>query len=769
MADGTSAGAVQRDEIEKKLADRDGAYQRLRRIMDAWNALWFWPLTETLTGGVQPPTIDEWIGGLTAVLGTHFEGKRASVAQGAVTLAPTTSWSDLGLAEESDLSFSGVLSINEALRTFPWLGVSGRIAKQQGFFHWEFDFATVFARGGFDLQVGNPPWVRPDWDESAALAEFDVWWALTEKPSVSDATRHREAVLAQPDGRTFYLETLVDIVAVRASVSSSTIYPHLAGLRPDLYRCFMEQTWRHGSQRGSIGLIHPETHFTDEKAGFLRAATYARLRRHWQFVNELSLFEIHHLVSYGVHIYGASGELGFEMATSLYHPSTVERSYAHDGSGEEPGLKDPDGNWDVRAHRYRIITVDDEVLRTWHAVLEDDTVPLQQARMVYAVNRATAAVLAKLSSVPRLGSLPLEFSQGWNETTDFNNGNILKRWGVVTSWNEAVLQGPHLFVANPFYKFPNETMLNNLDWSAIDLETLAPDALPITAYKPATNEAKYDAGYTHWGPNRVPARDCYRVAWRNMAANTGERTLIPAIIPPGAAHVDGIFSLGAPSRSASDLLLFGAFMGSLLVDFIVRVAPKSTIRSGTANRLPVILNHPLRRELILRAMRLQASTSAFSTLWDAAMPYTSSNDHWVGGLEFAGRGPLAPAVENWTQTALLRRASDRRQALVEIDAIVALMLDITADELCTIYRTQFAVLYGYDRNSYYYDANGRLVPNSVLTIWRKNGDRSSVEDRTATNASGNTYTYELPFVTLDREADMRQAYSHFERVLAGRS
>ena len=38
---------VTREEIEESLADVDGAYRRLRRIMDAWCALWFWPLTET--------------------------------------------------------------------------------------------------------------------------------------------------------------------------------------------------------------------------------------------------------------------------------------------------------------------------------------------------------------------------------------------------------------------------------------------------------------------------------------------------------------------------------------------------------------------------------------------------------------------------------------------------------------------------------------------------------------------------------------------------
>lgn len=97
------------------------------------------------------------------------------------------------------------------------------------------------------------------------------------------------------------------------------------------------------------------------------------------------------------------------------------------------------------------------------------------------------------------------------------------------------------------------------------------------------------------------------------------------------------------------------------------------------------------------------------------------------------------------------------------------MLGLSAEELCTVYRTQFPVLFGYDRNTYFFDLNGRVVPNSVLTAWRSKKDAITLEERTATNESDNTYTYELPFVTLDREADMRQAYAHFERILKERS
>jgi len=535
----------------------------------------------------------------------------------------------------------------------------------------------------------------------------------------------------------------------------------------------MEQTWRHTSGRGAVGLIHPETHFTDEKAGFLRSATYGRLRRHWQFINELQLFEVHHLVTYGVHVYGnPRSEPSFLMATSLYHPDTVERSMprVHDGSGEEPGLKSPDGHWDLRPHRGRIITVSDGTLRTWHAILENPDVPVRQSRMVYAVNRSTAAVLDKLSKSRRMGDLDLEFSSGWHEKNDRTKGYFESAWGAPDSWDDVILQGPHLHVATPLYKTPNKTMLHNLDWSATDFEALAPDAIPVTAYKPAGDRYDYDCAYTEWGTEDEPkpARDYYRVAWRAMAANTGERTLIPAVIPPGTAHINGVFCVGSPSVGPRLIALVAGFAGSIVADALVRVAPKSGIYQGVFARLPIVQDHPLLDEISIRALRLNCVVGAYSELWRDAYVSTFERARWTPGAT-TSEGSLGGIGSSWDRDTPLRVSVDRRQALLEIDALVALMLGLTADELCTIYRTQFAVLYGYDRNVYYFDANGRLVPNSVLTVWRTKGDRIAEEERTATNKAGNTYTYELPFATLDREADMRRAFAHFERILQERS
>ena len=313
-------------------------------------------------------------------------------------------------------------------------------------------------------------------------------------------------------------------------------------------------------------------------------------------------------------------------------------------------------------------------------------------------------------------------------------------------------------------------MLHNQDWSATDFETLAPDSIPVTAYKPQGDSTRYNASYTRWtlpDGTTTSARDHYRVAWRCMAANGNERTLIPAVIPPKASHVDGIFSAGFADHVATDLVLVAGVLGSLVCDFMTRAAPKAHIRSPSIERLP----HPgleagLSNALLLRTLRLNAVTEAYGSLWSECFDVSFMFDKWTAGLDWINRPSLGDVSREWSAATPLRRASDRRQALVEIDALVGLMLGITADELCIIYRTQFAVLYGYDHNTYFYDANGRLVPNSVLTVWRRKGETISEDERTATNQAGNTYTYELPVVTLDREADMRTAYAEFQRRLA---
>lgn len=756
---------VTREQIEASLADPNGAYQRLKLVMDAWCALWFWPLTGD---EVAPPSWASWVDAVQMILGAEPKlGWRKNRWTSDQTLAPADEWESLAEQEQFLLAGGNARPVTAVLDAHPWLRICQQVADDQGFFHWPLTFAPVFGRGGFDLQVGNPPWVRPRGDVAALLAEGDPWWQLTDKPSTADAAAHRAVALAQPGIKQLVIDADAATVAVAAYVGDVTNYPFLAGLQPDLYRCFMTTTWAHASPRGTVGMVHWETHFTDERAGVFREQNYRRLRRHWHFINELRLFsEIQNQKDYGVSVFGSDQEPHFLNGAWLYHPDLVVRSLDHNGDGPAPGFKH-EGRWDLRPHADRLQTVTPEALAIWRDLLDPESKHAAETRMLYTVNRTVADTLAKLSTVPRLSTLNLRFSRGWDESIDRSKGRFVQLWGAPSGWPQAILQGPHLFVSAPLYKTPNRTLLHHRDWTETDFETLPPDALPVTAYKPAGDPDNYDRAYTHWEPKQpggepVAARDHYRLAWRAMAANTGERTLITAVLPPGTAHIHGVSSAGGVD--AADLVRAAGSTASLLADFAVRAVPKSAITMDTINRLPMVPPcHPLLPELLLRTLRLNCVTSAYADLWHEVWQASFTADSWTRPGLFTGLGDVQA---EWAAASPLRRAADRRQALVEIDALVALMLGVSADQLSAVYRTQFAVLYGYDHNEYTFDANGRIVPNPVLVAYRKKGGRITEEERTHTNHAGDTYVYELPFAPRDREADMRTAYESFERDLA---
>ena len=751
-----TGSTVSREEIEAYLAAPGSAYRRLRLVMDAWCALWFWPLTTDVT----PPSLDEWLSTLEGLLGKQVKDAKGTDG----TLVDASSWAELETMEEVELGLAGARKVQSVVDEHEWLTVVREVAEAQGFFHWELDFATVFARGGFDLQVGNPPWVRPDVSIETLLADGDPWWMLTKKPPVTDRKQRLPYTLARPGVLTTVLDGAAETEVLAEFISDQSVYPIMEG-RPDLYRAFMCQVWEHQKQQGISSLIHMETHFTDAKTPELRAATYRHLRRHWQFINELQLFDIQHQKIYGTHVYGREQSPLFLHATSLYHPDTVLRSLMHDGSGEEPGFKDPHtGTWDLRPHAARIQSVDESALKTWKMVTEADD--WRSAPMVSTVNSAASRTLATLATRPRISTLDLQFSTGWNETTDFQKGLFSKKWGP-TSWDNAILQGPHIYVSTPLYKQPNETMRHFLDWTSTDLETLPANAQPITQYKPAGDRTTYDRLYTHW--NNSPARDHYRIAWRTQVPLTGERTLTPSIIPPGSAHVDGLYSANSSQHHKDPLVLASGALSSLLVDFYTRSRGFSHIRSSAANSLPTVSpTSPLALRVRYRTLRLNCLTNAYANLWAECW-----NESFVTDSPILERYDDRLIGPEWTADTPLRRAEDRRNAQAEIDVMVAIMLGVPIEDLCTIYRTHFAVLYDYDhgrgQGAYVYDANGRQLPTPVRQAWEKRQRPTSNEDmplseRTHTHpGSGVSYVYDLPFRIRDRESDFRRIHTALTR------
>src|SRR5699024_4589052 len=160
---------------------------------------------------------------------------------------------------------------------------------------------------------------------------------LANKPSNAEKKERRELTLNREGAREAVLTGSRDVAALAEFVGSDAMFPEMRGTRPDLYRNFMARTWSHSAATGIVTLVHPPTHLSDARGYALRLATYGRLRRHWRFINDLKLFhEVHNLVEYSVNVYGARRSVDFLSAVSVYHPSVVEGSLRHDGSGPEP-------------------------------------------------------------------------------------------------------------------------------------------------------------------------------------------------------------------------------------------------------------------------------------------------------------------------------------------------------------------------------------------------------------------------------------------------
>ena len=226
------------------------AYEHEKLVADVWCAAFLWPK-------VEPGPVAE--------------------------AAPTTAlWLAL---RDRDVPPSPVL-----------VDTTRRIAEDYGLFHWELAFPQIFARDGFDVVLGNPPWERVKLQEQEFFARRD--------PSIAtarNAAQRKKLIAALPATNPALWKEWTSATRVAQGLShfvrQSGRYPLCGKGDVNTYALFAEHIWSVQAPRGGAGFIVPSGIVTDDttKGYFQALLDRSALASVHHFENESLVFKgLHH-------------------------------------------------------------------------------------------------------------------------------------------------------------------------------------------------------------------------------------------------------------------------------------------------------------------------------------------------------------------------------------------------------------------------------------------------------------------------------------------
>ena len=767
-----------------------GPYARLKFAMDYWCSLWFWPIDQA----DLLPSRSEFLFDLSLILeGTMAAVNVSNDAKGGQLSMFPTEMERLALDITAIYGTNTVVDIPKLRKENPRLDLAAKIAEQNHFMHWELEFADLFAeRGGFDLIIGNPPWIKIEWNEQSVLSDANPMFAV-KKLTATQTTHEREAALEYIETRRMYFAEYEAMSGEQSFLNAVQNYPDLKGQQTNLFKCFLPLAWEKNNERGVAAFIHPEGVYDDPKGGALREKLYPRLRYHFQFANERKLFpEVHHHTQFSLNVYGAPQMVSFDTISNLYDAKSIVECYEGDASAPIPGIKDENGEWNIKGHPDRVIHVTKKEL-TVFAKLFDGSNEWECAKLPVLHAKQLVEVLRVFAEQPRTlttESGNIYTAEMWHETNNQIDGTIVRDVGFPENIQSMIYSGPHIGVGTPLFKTSRRVCKLNSDFDPIDLTSIGDSYLQRCNYSIACSYEKYvkRTPTTPWGKRYD---EDYRLCMRKMLNQGGERTYMVTIIPPLSEHIHGNFGM----YMKVGLISFAANSFSIPFDFYLKATGKSNINFSAASGFPILEDWKHQKNTICRALLLNCITKYYASLWEREFDESFTADSWAKSDPRLANSRFSSLTQEWTWDTPLRTDYERRQALVEIDVLTAMALGMTLQQLKTIYRIQFPVLQSYEADTWY-DANGRIVftNNRSLTGvgysrpefenagavqptlrsssgWdgiMKNAPAGYVFARTITDDTQpggpveRTIEYVAPFNRCDREQDYETAWKFFE-------
>ncbi|MCL2726633.1 MAG: hypothetical protein FWD69_19610 [Polyangiaceae bacterium] len=222
----------------------------------------------------------------------------------------------------------------------------GDLTNQYRFFHWHLQFPQVFAKGGFDVVLGNPPW------DSLLFREEEFFSDL--RPDIAQAStaavRKKLITKLETDDPTLfvsYRSGLREVDGINAFVRSGVRYPICGVGRVNLFALFAEAARSLVSKRGRVGQILPSGIVSDDstKLFFQDVVEKRKLVSFFDFENREGIFgAVHRSFKFGILTLAGNrapnAEAAFVFfATRVNHLKDEERRFSL--SAEDIALLNP--------------------------------------------------------------------------------------------------------------------------------------------------------------------------------------------------------------------------------------------------------------------------------------------------------------------------------------------------------------------------------------------------------------------------------------------
>ena len=431
-----------------------------------------------------------------------------------------------------------------------------RLAERTPLLHWPLGFAQVFARGGFTIVLGNPPWERIKLQEEEYFAARAP--AVAAARNKADRERAIQSLANHASG-THERRLYDDFITAKQQSEASSVFCHgprypLTGTGDvNTYALFAETSLQILSAKGRAGLVLPTGIATDVSTkGF-----FARLIETNRLVTLLSFREIRRFFPdtdsrdpFCLLVVGQA-----ENATLVFHAASVEE------------LHDP-------RRRFQLAREDFASLNP-----NTRTCPVFRSQQDAMISKGLAGRLPVLRSEEGAAS-------GWNIRlrTMFHvsaDGEHLIRADDRTS-TEGLLrvhEGElgHQFNHRELRYEAGRAVDNSADWLAAP-EHLAASALYCLATAFADKVGRMNLAVD-------PCQSAF-LGFRRVARSTDERTAIACIFPWQPSTYGWILTLGA---SATDMALLCGLYNSVVFDYLLRgKLSQPSIPQGTFEQVQVI-------------------------------------------------------------------------------------------------------------------------------------------------------------------------------------